>query len=276
MSSTRASLLVLTETPSWEWPDHAGADILTVLEDPAAPAAERLLAAELGGDLVVMDDDIAGALLAIVRDGGAPDDLRTRAALALGPVLELVEAEGLDDAGGVPISEETFDAIRATLQAVYRDGGVDAGVRRRVLEAAVRAPQDWQTGAVRGAWASGDRAWRVTAVFCMGYVPGFDEQILEALESGDAELRHEAIVAAGERELAAAWPHVAALLRAGTEDKALLLSAIEAASGIRPHEAPKILRKYAKSKDDDISEAAGEAIAMADVLAEMSDTFEEE
>jgi hypothetical protein len=49
-------------------------------------------------------------------------------------------------------------------------------VRRRVLEASVRAPQDWHQEAIREAYSSGDESWRLTAVFCMRFVRGFKDQ----------------------------------------------------------------------------------------------------
>jgi len=276
MSNKRLSLTVLADTPPWEWPEDAGEAILAVLEDAAAPTTDRILAARLGGELVVMDDDIALALLAILRDSDAADELRIRAALSMGPVLELADTDGFDPPESVPIREETYETLRAALQSTCREASVGGEVRRRVLEAAVRAPQDWHVGAVRSAWSSGDRGWRQTAVFCMGYVPGFDAPILAALQDADSELRYEAVVAAGRRELPAAWPHVSAILRAGKADKPLLLAAIEAAAAIRPQEAPALLARYVRSKDDDIAEAAGDAVAMADVLAELDGDFDDD
>jgi hypothetical protein len=45
----------------------------------------------------------------------------------------------------------------------------------------VRAPQDWHENAVGSAYASGDDTWKLTAVFCMRFVRGFDGQIVEEL-----------------------------------------------------------------------------------------------
>ena len=75
-----------------------------------------------------------------------------------------------------------------------------------------------------------DRAWRLTVVFAMGYVRGFDAQIVAALEDADAEIRYEAVGAAGNWGVAAAWPYVANLLTSAAADKPLLLAAIEAAA----------------------------------------------
>jgi len=48
----------------------------------------------------------------------------------------------------------------------------------------------------------------------------------------------------------------------------LLLAAIEAVAGIRPQEAPEILGDLTDSKDEDLVEAAYEAPAMAEGLAD--------
>lgn len=254
----------LANTPAWEWPEDAGETILDCLRDPGRPADERRLAAELGGDLVVMDDEMAHVLLTVVRSADEPEAVRAQAAIALGPALEEADMaefdEGDDD---VAISEETFHDIRDALRDVYRDAGAPTEVRRRVLEAAVRAPQDWHAGAVRAAWASDDAAWKVTAVFCMQYLPGFDAPILEALGSADPDLHLEAVRAAGARELAAAWPHVDAVLKARDPDRPLLLAAIEAAGTIRPEDAADVLARFAASDDEEIAATAEEAIAMA-------------
>lgn len=63
-----------------------------------------------------------------------------------------------------------------------------------------------------------------------------------------------------------AWPHVAGLITGGTASKDLLLAAIEAAPNIRPDEAGEILADLTEDDDDDIAEAADEALAMAEML----------
>jgi hypothetical protein len=50
-----------------------------ILNDSLAQESDRLMAAELAGDSTVINDDLADALLAIVRDAEEPDKLRARA-----------------------------------------------------------------------------------------------------------------------------------------------------------------------------------------------------
>ncbi len=140
----------------------------------------------------------------------------------------------------------------------------------------MRAPQDWHKDAVGTAFSSDDEAWRLTGVFCMRFVRGFDAQILEALDSTNPDIHYEAVLAAGNWEVGAAWPHVAALVTSGDTDKSLLLAAIEAVASIRPHEATEILGDLADSDDEDIVAAIDEAMAMADGLSDEDEDEDED
>lgn len=252
------------DTPPWEWPKNAGNRFLEVLIHRGASESDRLIAAELAGDLVVMNDKLADALMAILRRGDEPEELRAKTAISLGPVLEQAEINEFDDPDDTPITERTFHTIQKLLHKLYVDDGIPKEVRRRVLEAAVRSPQDWQRDAIRKAYSSGDKDWMLTAVFAMRWVRGFDAQILEALQSSDAEIHYEAVEAAGNWELEAAWPHIARLVRDPATPKPLLLAAIGATGGIRPKEAGEMLSELAASDDEDIAEAATEAIMIAE------------
>jgi hypothetical protein len=161
--------------------------------------------------------------------------------------------------------------IQESLCKLYMDAGVPKDVRRRILEVSVRAPQNWHQEAVCAAYGSDDEAWRLTAVFCMRFVRGFDEQIGEALESRNPDIHYEAVRAAGTWEVDAAWPHIAALVTSGGTDKPLLLAAIEAVASIRPREAAGILDDLTDSDDEDIVEAVSDAMAMAEGLSDEDD-----
>ncbi len=261
-------LNTLLKTPPWEWPQDAGELILETLVDKQAKEPDRLIAAELAGESVVINDALAGALLTIASSGDEPEELRAKAAISLGPVLEqgdleLLDDDEFDDPEGVPISLDTFRNIQDSLRNLYLDETNPKGLRRRILEAAVRAPQDWQTSAISAAYSSGDNAWVLTAVFAMRWVRGFDDQILEALESPDPNIHYEAVNAAGGWELDAAWPHVVALVQDRSTPKRLLLAAIEAVGSIRPEEAQDVLMDLTDSRDEEIADAANEAISMA-------------
>lgn len=260
-------LNALKETPPWEWPDDAGKTLLAILRDDQADESDRVLAAELAGDSTVINDELADLLMSIVRSGDEPAALRASSAIALGPVLDLSDTDGFDDPEDTPITEDTFLKIQESFRELYADASIPKEVRRRILEASVRAPQDWHADAIRAAYANKDEGWKLTAVFAMGYVPGFGDQILEALESSNPEIHLEAVGAAGNRELKAAWPHLAALLTSEDTDKPLLLAAIEAVTYIRPDEAGELLADLAISDDEEIADAAQEAMSMAEALS---------
>ena len=261
-------LKILLDTPPWEWPRDAGKIFHRILTDPHASPSDRLAAADMAGNLVVMNDQLADALLVILRDATEPDDLRATAAIAFGPVLERTDTSGFDDPHDEPpISRATFETIRETLHKLYLDESLPKEVRRRILEGSVRSHDAWHKTAIRTAYASGDREWMLTAVFGMRWIRGFEKQILDALQSNDSEIHCEAVHAAGNWELDPAWSHVVTLVEDPDTPKPLLLAAIGAVGGIRPQEATEILEDLADSGDPEIAEAAEDAISMAEAMS---------
>jgi len=241
-------LKTLQNTPPWDWPRDAGKKFRELLIDHRANESDRLVAAELAGDLTVINDELADCLTAIMGSPDEPEQLRATAAIALGPVLEQAETNGFEDPDDVPITQRTFRNMRA--------------------------PERWHQNAIRSAYASGDKDWMLTAVFAMRWVRGFDDQVLEALESADPEIHYEAVQAAGNWGLAAAWSHMVALVDDAGTPKPLLLAAIGAVASIRPAEARIILADLADSDDEEIAEAAGEAIRMAAIASDEEDDEE--
>lgn len=257
-------LKTMKETPPWDWPEGSVERFLEVLRDEQADESERLLAAELAGDSTVVNDELADELLAIVGSGEEEEQLRAKAAISLGPILEYGDQDGFENPHDVPITERTFGRIQESLREAYMDADTPKEVGRRILEASVRAPRDWHQDAIRSAYSSADDDWKLTAVFCMGWVRGFDDQILEALQSDNPAIHYQAVCAAGEWEVDGAWSHVVALVRAEGTDKPLLLAAIGAVASIRPQEAGEILADLTNANDEEIVEAAYEALAMAE------------
>jgi hypothetical protein len=269
------NLRTLRDTPPWDWPQGTGEMLLDILRDDAPSEPDLLLAAELAGDLTVINDELVEALVSVLRRGDRSEGVRGRAAISLGPVLEHADTQGYEDADDLPITERALHGLQESLRTLYRDANVPREVRRRILEAAVRAPQDWHGDAIRAAYSSGDEMWRLTAVFCMRFVRGFEEQILAALDTGNPDIHYEAVVAAGNWGLDAAWPHVAALVTSRTTDKPLLLAAIDAIASIRPREAVGMLDDLTDSDDEDVAVAAEEAMAGADGPSGEDDDDEE-
>jgi len=114
-------LNLLRDTPPWDWPKDARKTFLNLLKDRLAPPSDRLIAADLAGDFTAINDDLAHALMAVLRDGGEPEELR-----ALG---ELVYAEGLASpheakivragADGAPVIDSSFPESKEYLAGYW-------------------------------------------------------------------------------------------------------------------------------------------------------------
>jgi hypothetical protein len=268
-------LKTLLDTPPWDWPGDAGNIFWRILLDRRAKESDRLIAAELAGDFTVINDDLADALLMIANSANESEQLRSRAAISLGPALEQADTDGFEDPEDVPITEPMFRTIQESLEKLCLDNNTPKEVRRRSLEASVRAPQVWHQAAIEQAYSSGDKEWMLTAVFSMRWVRGFDEQILLALKSSDPEIKYEAVVAAGNWGLDAAWLPIVELLNDGLSPKPLLLAAIGAIGSIRANEAPEILVDLADSDDEGIAQAVVEALATDDIDLDEEDDEED-
>ena len=262
------NIKTLKDIPPWQWPENAGKMFLDVLQDDHADVSDRLLAAELAGDSMVTNDDLADVLLSILCNPREPDGIRGQAAISLGPALEYADMDGFEDPDDVPITEQMFRKIKETLHKLYMDAQTPKEVRRPVLEASARAPDNWHKDAVAVAYHSEDEDWKLTAVFCMQFIRGFDKQILESLKSQNSDIHYHAVCAAGNWEIDAAWPHIAALVTSEGTEKELLLAAIEAAAFILPHKSSEILHPLLDSDDEDIVDAVYEALAMAGEIHE--------
>ncbi len=264
-------LKTLKDTPPWDWPATADKTLLAILRNGRADESDRLLAADLAGNFTVINDELADTLLSILRGSDETEKLRGQAAISLGPALEHADASGFEDPDDILISEETLRRTQESLRSLYLDAGVPMDVRRQILEAAVRAPQHWHQEAVRTAYSSDDENWKLTGVFCMRFIQGFDEQILEALSSENPDIHYQAVCAAGNWGIEGAWPQILKLVNSDDIDKPLLLAAIDAVASIRPEEAPDLLSEFTDSDDEDIADAAFEALAMAELPVEEDD-----
>jgi hypothetical protein len=272
----KMDLDILMNLEPWQWPEEAGGIFLQFLQDKQADPEDRVIAAELAGETVAINDDLVKTLLAIAVDDQEPDQLRGQALISLGPVLELAELEDFEDPDGMPITEESYLAIQATLFSLFQETGLPKSVRRCVLEAAVRADSEWLEKAVQEAYQSGDEEWKLTAVFCMNYLPGFKKQILEALKSDNEDIHYQAVSAAGNWELTEAWNHVSALALSPDIDKELRLAAIEALGTIEPLKSGEILADLSSDDDEDVAEVANEAMSMAQGLLENDELDEDD
>ena len=102
-------LKTLERKPPWEWPEDADEILLGILRDDQSDESDRFLAVELAGDCVVINDALLAGdcvvindalvdvLLSTLRSGDESEKMRGRAAIALGPILELAWEDGFDD-----------------------------------------------------------------------------------------------------------------------------------------------------------------------------------
>lgn len=272
----------LAEIRPWDWPQTASVLILEMLRNEEAPSDERQLAAELAGDLVVMNDDLAGELLRILENPAEADILRAESAISFGATMEEV---GWMEGGGfsvweVPaVTEPVIERARTALRRAYLDLGNPKVVRRFALEASARAPEPWHADAVRAAYREEDPDWKLTAVFCMRFVSGFETEIAEALESDDALTLFQAVEASRDQAVPNAWPRIRELVQTAASglplipenpglDWSLLTTAMHAVAMIRPDKAEELLYPFIDSGNEDLASAAMGALDVADVFLE--------
>lgn len=258
------NLQMLANIPSYEWSDKAAGLIRKALTDKKIAASDRLMAAEMAGEATVMNDQMADILISILQDKSETNDMRCTAVISLGPALEYADTMEFDDEEDLMISEPAYEKIQQTLRRLFMDSDVHEDIRRRILEASARAPQEWHRDAVRAAYMSDNEKWRLTSVFCMSYIEGFEKQILESLDSKDPDMFYEAVCASGNMGLEKAWPYITKILSSPDADIDLLLAAIDAVVNIRPEEAHDVLGHLVDHKDQDVVDAAFEALGMAD------------
>lgn len=209
------------------------------------------------------DDEGARRMLEYLTDPGLPNEQRAEATIKLGPGLQMcAERLGWDDPM-LYFSKEIFEEIDETFRKLYRDASTPKLVRRRILEAGVRFPQDWHDDAVRAAFEADDQDWQKTALFCMQYLPGFDEEILEVLDRDEPseDLLGEAVRAAGSQNVSGAVQTVRELATGSNQyDKWIQKTAIHALTGFDDPRCEQTLEELSIVVDQEIADLALEAL----------------
>ncbi|HYD49168.1 MAG TPA: HEAT repeat domain-containing protein [Terriglobales bacterium] len=255
-------LNTLQQLPSYDWPEGVEEYLLEILQNPDADPEDLLIAADLAAEPVAMSEPLAQVLLAIVTDDNRPLELRAEALSAFGPVLELADIDDFTDPEEVPIAEATFDRVRQLVRQIHDDSKQPDMLRRRALEVSVRAPESWHAEAVRAAYGRKDDEWQLSAVFCMSYISGFDGEIVANLRSKNPAIRFEAVQAAGNLGVEAAFAEVLSLARSSRTEKDLRVAAIMAAGWINAAEAAVVLGELYES-DPEIGAAIDEVMTLA-------------
>lgn len=226
-------------------------------EDARAEASEELN--------LLMDDSVALGLLGLVA-GKESEEVRADAVIALGPI---VEEAGMDYDEGVPfeldpelgpgISQETYENIVRDLRRLYDDSSQPSLIRRRAFEVLVRDPRGWQAAEIRRQFAGDEPDWKLTAVFSMGYIAGFEKEIAATVKSAEGLLLFEAVRAAGAQEVAAAARRIHDLATSEDVELGLRLVAITALSGVHAN-SREILQELTLSQNPEIADAAEAAL----------------
>lgn len=233
----------------------------------------------------VVDDALARELLRFARNPDGVPEERGRALIALGPALEETSYEEAEDGTleppvgpeewwATPLSEAGYREVQEDLRRIYHDGGQPKLIRRRALEAAVRAVRPWQRDAVATAWSSGDPEWQATAVFAMGYLGGFEREIEAAFRGDDPMLRREAMRAAGQAELEGLAPSLLAIAadpKADPEDRG---AAVDALGDLQYEAAEPVLEALLHHEDEDLAEAAEIALEEIRTWSGLDDLME--
>ncbi len=254
---TLQEILELLETG--ECPRESRPALVEILDGDDADM--KLRALEFTAELID-DDEMAELHLELVESDDERTDVRARAAVALGPALELCEWGSWEAPyDRPPLSKRCFERTQKRLERLYRRAGVPKLVRRRVLEASVRAPCEWHRGVVRAAWQGGDPEWRCTAVLAMGEIGGFEELLGEALEADDERLVCQALRSAAGRE---GVPGAEAKLLEYARNRAVStecrLAAIEGLRFVDSREAPRLLEELSRSSDNEVAGTAAWAL----------------
>jgi hypothetical protein len=223
-----------------------------------------------------MDDQIAQVLLDLAHSDAA-DEVRIDAIVALGPVIEECGDEYYDDAEfdfgpelGPPVSRETFASIVQSLRTLYDDAAESTLIRRRAFEVLVRDAQTWQSKEIRKHFGSKDPDWRLTAVFAMGFVAGFEKMIAETVRTAEGQLLIEAVIAAGRMSVSAAASRIHKLATSRETDLDLRLDAIEALPHVDP-DCSDTLEELTRSPKRKIAEAAEYALEELSIFGDTED-----
>jgi HEAT repeat protein len=250
-----AALDALASDSDWELPPESRAVLEESLRSPD-PAVRREAVEMLAQSI---DDGLATLALEIARRD-PEEEIRAAAASALAPALA-ASADPSDSARYPPLSERGVEAVRQGLRQLYFDSASPKELRRRALEAAVQAPETWQVGAVRSAWASDDPEWRASAVFCMVRLPDFVSELQDALRDRAPIVRLEAARAAGDAGLVQAASRLLVLAQAADEEPLVRIAAMESIGLLGDRKAMSALRELAATPDPELSFAARSALA---------------
>lgn len=253
-------LVVLELAPSVDWPRDAGRTVLDALRSGDPLTMER--ATHLAWH--VLDDALAVELLEIIRSDASPE-IRGSAAISLGPTLEDAHLDAVaaaeEDIPADPRRAALAERIQEVLRAAFEDLSQPKVVRRRALEASVRGPLAWHADAIGGIADSDDEDWRLTALFGMGHIEGFEDRVLDALRTATGDMLLTAVQAAEDLLLDEAGERVLELAVSDASSVELRVAAMYAIGAIRPSGSEGVIGALAQSDDMEIASVAEDVLA---------------
>lgn len=189
--------------------------------------------------------------------------VRSAAATSLGRYMLLGELEEIDQTLAMQVEQ-------ALLRA-YADSAQETSVRRRVLESLAYSAKTGVQDLIQAAYEDDDSNMQISAVFAMGRNadPRWRRQVLDELNSDNPAMRFEATRASGELEISEALPYLIESL--SESDVELRDAAVWALGRIGGHEARRALEACCISNDEDLREAAEDALAELDFFAGAED-----
>lgn len=189
------------------------------------------------------DSKLVPVITEIMRDD--PDEAaRATAASLLGRFVYLGELDQVPDAIKIPLIKNLLEVV----------SGEDLPqVRLRALEALGYSGHARVPDLIRTAYASNNTLWVASALCAMGR--SADDQwadlVLDKIDSGDAEIRYEAIRAAGELELTSALDQLFSVLEDEDHDSEIRLAAIWSLSQVGGTEVKEKLEGLLEEAETD-------------------------
>lgn len=212
--------------------------------------------------------DLVAKALALSADDGSPE-VRIKATTALGRVIYEGDIAGADEPSYKPdplLGEppaDLFQKVRDHLFSLVEDEKRPLDERRFALEGLGFLGHDARVQKhVEAFWNRSEAQAKLSAVFAMGRSGSarWASQIEGALASSDAELRLQAVWAAGEAEVKGAEATLARLAREGS-NRDERVAAAESLARLGGEGATKVLLDLAEhDRDPEVREAAAQGL----------------